>query len=812
MKDLKTAQELLIKYKTNLKENNNIFTDEMLENLIEAARLGSDEAMYDVYWNWAFERYNVYNKNAFSYNLTDEEALYYLYESAKTYELAEVKIAENYLKGDWGFKKDEEKGVELLNIAIKKGSLIAKAELGVYLLKKDYLKAKALIEDACFDKQNDSFNCFEDAYQWLFLESFYKKNDIDLAEKYKEDIIKHDHKKLVNLIFDLADYYMYGELNEEKAYKTYKEAKDLVNFNGSIEHFVYDSYSNGYINGGYSIESDYGLSGDLSLKEKAFQFKEYAFNLEDDVTIVFNKWLDSLPYNLWLTINDSFVLNPKNKEEKNIDKSISYLDRIKTIDSDFGYDCFLGITYALYNDLKAKEILLRYINKIDEKAYLDYLNKVLNKLDYHRPNKLIKTNKNEFFYVVDEYDDKNLINTRIACFLLGMVLQKVEPDEAIKYYLKSEFSNAYTIVGKMYFSGRDIKKNLNEAIKYLEIAKSRHEKVDEELSFSYRYREVKTDEDEIVESLDNDKIVFENYNKKIPDIFISWYHKTQNEKNAVRKYFEKNYLVFDSDLDAKGDLDECIKDAIQLSKTFILMINYDSVMWANYVPLEVTQILRRVAKGELAKENINVLIIASPDHPVNDVNKALSIKAQESISKYAKDCCIDESNAYNTFIKELINNESIIQEYKYMGYYFINTLAQSYIVLDMNEPQYCFDKLDVCLNEGIYNYIIHEYKKGLKEKYPRFQYAFSDYMDDESNIPMFINFNSGFIEKKLLKNNKLYMLKEIDYSKNIFIYGRGGSGKSLLLKYIQMNYLNDLSFYLPITEIEEYMENGFNSI
>ena len=273
------------------------------------------------------------------------------------------------------------------------------------------------------------------------------------------------------------------------------------------------------------------------------------------------------------------------------------------------------------------------------------------------------------------------------------------------------------------------------------------------------------------------------------DIFISWNHNDKDFKDLLVEGIENfdfddtntrdekayaHYRAWESDRDADGFIDECIKNAINKSKYFILLLSKNALK-SKWVAKEVEYALDRIKRKEWTEENIIVVYLG------DDVTKSFEkldndspfLKLRNIVASFKNDC---EINAQD---KRLI--KTICDRIK-------NGLEA----------------------EAIKNYIRQQteenktFKASIKNQFDNNGHTMS--LEEENKVSFidaYLEYEKGYVERELLGANKNASVEDIATSKSsVYIYGAGGTGKSLYISNLIKKYFNKDRFFIRVNLID----------
>nr|MCR4898079.1 TIR domain-containing protein [Acholeplasmatales bacterium] len=259
------------------------------------------------------------------------------------------------------------------------------------------------------------------------------------------------------------------------------------------------------------------------------------------------------------------------------------------------------------------------------------------------------------------------------------------------------------------------------------------------------------------------------------DVFISWNHKDKVYKNVISNYLSSNGIsVWDSDKNCYGLLHKILFHAIKISRCYLLLLTENSV------------------KSEW--------VHAELDCALNN-NKQIYIIADDNISKIINK--LDKDNRFY----QIFNSQN-----KQLGSKPITKEEKKKIIKENDS-----DILNVILNAIKDNLLQNDFidiKNKIINENKEFKYTLCNLISE--NITNYVNtlttLDDGYIERTLLdENNNIVNINDIDLNNNIFIYGPGGSGKSVVIKRIN-TLINGNYIPIELNNLDLLTFNDFNSL
>ena len=273
------------------------------------------------------------------------------------------------------------------------------------------------------------------------------------------------------------------------------------------------------------------------------------------------------------------------------------------------------------------------------------------------------------------------------------------------------------------------------------------------------------------------------------DIFISWNHRDKEFKDFIVKGIEEfdfddtdtrderaypHYRAWESDRDASGLINKCIENAINKSKYFMLLLSSNSIE-SPWVEKEIGLALDRIERGEWTEENIIIVYLDDVMEEMDYLDKSSPfLKLREYTASFRGGCEINADDA------RLV--ESICNRIK-------NGLEA----------------------EAIKNYVIQQteanktFKASIKNQFDNSGF---DNLKEEDSIVGFIDayleYEKGYVERDLIGKNGLpATLDDIaGTKKSLYIYGAGGTGKSLYISNLIKKYFNNNRFFIRLNLID----------
>ncbi len=443
--------------------------------------------------------------------------------------------------------------------------------------------------------------------------------------------------------------------------------------------------------------------------------------------------------------------------KKNLEKAFFWYKKAAE-QGDFEAQCNFGLCYEYGKGVEKnlKEALSWY-KKAAEKGYPEaccYLG------DYYYFGKGVEKNLERslsWYKKAAKYKNSYALYMLGNCYYRG---EGVDTDkkQAVDYYSESasrlNLMAQYTLA-TCYENGDGVEKDLEEALNWYELATALG---CEEAKESYERLKKQIEKEKQKETL---------HISEKKDVFISWNHNDKKIKDEICNILEeKGYCtVWESDGSGLGDIEECVKNAILSSKSYIILVSENSIK-SEWVKKEIEIIFEKTANNEKLQKCIRPVYL-------NNSEKFLNI--------------LDESNPFKK-----MNN--LCSGFAINGNIDVDLLIK-----------FVRNAIDVSLK--------YEYKEKLINKYKYFSSALQNRvnkMDSKSGIiAATLDFENGYINRPLYEDNNKYNGNVFNETNPVLIYGEGGSGKSLYLKnllrkeFIDNRYL----FFLPTKDIDDVIDS-----
>lgn len=292
------------------------------------------------------------------------------------------------------------------------------------------------------------------------------------------------------------------------------------------------------------------------------------------------------------------------------------------------------------------------------------------------------------------------------------------------------------------------------------------------------------------------------------DVFISWNHNDIDFKNTLVKKIESfereqgnkkiypHFRAWESDRDGNGLIEECIKNAIEQSKLFILILTENSLK-SKWVQLELTYAKEKIKKGIWSYENIIIIRLADDtiqnelnsikddNNPFKNISEFNVVFVNEKMDSIGK----DNSNDILNRIKNGLEAEAI----------------RRYIQLQQNNTQFRYaikNQID-SNNSQFTRSIPGNFAMLLDDNNPnnQFKIDISSQAQSKSFFDSYLTLENGYILRKVYDNLNQEIDPEelIHLDSSLYFYGDGGSGKSLLLQSIVKNhFFENGKFFIPL--------------
>ncbi|MBO5356190.1 MAG: SEL1-like repeat protein [Clostridia bacterium] len=640
----------------------------------------------------------------------------------------------------------------------------------------------------------------DEAIKWYLLSDKSRTHyHLDLAEIYKrkgdyKNAKEHAEKCLSSSHPSFMAYEILGQIYANESFDCFDIEKAI------------DCYKKAILNG-----DEYAITNLKALSSYNIDVDSILYDIYSQVI----KMLNDMPDNALIKVLLAFFkIGIANKND--FSKIISDYEAL---------DIHNGELYRLYEGLNDWENAIKVLKKRLDKPMDKEFNLRKIALCYERSN---------IYEKAFEYWQElaNLMDNR-GMFKVGYYYEtgigvKRSYSEAVKWYEKcldtsNEFSNythteAYTRLGMLYENGSGVARNYQKARECYEKAL--------QINYGYpecAYRLGKLYENghgvgvnyeraieyyQLAEGLEDAKIAIEelterlntHYEEKFSitnsgkrhDIFVSWNHNDKkfmdklvygienysfDETKTKEQRAYAHYRAWNSDRDANGLIEACIKNAIDASKFFIVILSENSLK-SEWVAKEVQLAINKVKSGLWSEESIIVIYL------------------DEKASK---------------ILNSIKNKDNPFYSLKEYTGSFVNAKDTELI------PNICERIKNGFEGEAIRRYIANQKKSGKQFKFV-LRNQCENSLDENEGFNKFIDalidFEDGYLKRDLhSRNNDNYDAKisvdEIMSDCNSFyLYGEGGSGKSLYLTNLINTYLKPPHFFIRINLID--YENWFN--
>ena len=337
------------------------------------------------------------------------------------------------------------------------------------------------------------------------------------------------------------------------------------------------------------------------------------------------------------------------------------------------------------------------------------------------------------------------------CYQIGTGVEK-DPAKAFEWYSKAaeDETDAFAqgILGDCYAEGVGVPIDYDKALYYYK------------KSLDLGYTEAQEEIDEVK------KLIEEKAKLSSVDIFISWNHNDKDIKDEIRDYLTNNGIkVWETDKDSQGELDGSVKNAIEKSKGYIILLSPNSFK-SNYMPGEVKAIFEKIGGNKDLEKTIRIQVVGNADEVTKQLNELPDDHPFKALSMLTM--------AFNYNLDDI--------------------LAHAQRVVAFN--------------------IIEKYQMQLREKYGIFPISLSNVIlkQADTNIITTLELENGYINRDLLDidGNRYGPEDILNIKKNILIVAEGGAGKSLYMKNLIHRYSKDekLFFYFPCSELKETIRNN----
>lgn len=385
-------------------------------------------------------------------------------------------------------------------------------------------------------------------------------------------------------------------------------------------------------------------------------------------------------------------------------------------------------------------------------------------------------------YVIDNYGFK------FAYYLLGRIYEEggngVERDLnlAIKYYILSAEEDHFEgqmALASCYERGVGVEYDLEKALIWYQKAAEKNNDEAKIALEEFTKRHINEFES---------KYGFANIGKRY-DLFISWNHNDKAFKDNLVSGIEgfnfddthmkdervyPHYRAWESDRDAEGVIEESIRNAVNNSKFFLVILSENSIN-SYWVEMEIRMALDRLDNGSWSPKNLLIIYLNSP---TCDVGKIIA-----------------ERSADDVFRKLA----------KFAAHYSTNNVD------DLTVKNICER-----IRRGLEEDVIHSYRYKMTKGQNSFKYSLrSQYSDNGPNnvggiADALLSFEDGYIQRNVysMPYNEAVSQDALADGGDFFLVGEGGTGKSLYISNLMRKHFTDSKFFLRINIIDydEYIQ------
>jgi len=362
----------------------------------------------------------------------------------------------------------------------------------------------------------------------------------------------------------------------------------------------------------------------------------------------------------------------------------------------------------------------------------------------------------EWYAKAAEQDDSSAQYWLATMYYEGEGIKR-DLKEAFKWYKKAanqgELSAQYE-VASMYYKGEGVKQDLNKALDVANLCYNNGVEDAKDLILDIKEKQ---------QCLNYENVLHFGQRN---DVFISWNHNDIEIKDEICSELEKNniFTVWESDGKGYGELTSIIKDAINNSKIYIVILTENSI------------------KSQWVEEEVNYML---------ELNKNRSL--------------------YKKIIPLYINSE-ISEEIKKMDKKSVFKKIYNVGAEYTHNGKINYDKLKSIIKEAIEITIIEDHKEKLIKTKHTFIGALAKAIENKKSkykdktISTVMDFDTSYIDRSLYSNETEYKIDDVLYNKYSLIYGEGGIGKSLYLKQILINHFTNNKYILNV-ECKEVIKN-----
>ncbi len=367
-------------------------------------------------------------------------------------------------------------------------------------------------------------------------------------------------------------------------------------------------------------------------------------------------------------------------------------------------------------------------------------------------------------------------------------------ERAVYWYNKAAqwgIQGAQARLGLCYEWGLGVKADVTEALKWYKLAA---EQGDEDSAEAYDrlYKENR-------QKLERE-FAISNSGKRY-DLFVSWNHNDKAFKDALIEGVESydfdrtgkrdgkvfaHYRAWDSDRDASGVIEDCIRDVVNGSKFFVSILSRNSIC-SNWVAKEAKMFLEKIDAGKASSQNLFVVYLNEPNFDV-----AQALRADKST------LTDDQRERYEIFGKLL----DVAGKFACDGGdgKLVNNLCEQ--MREALEAEALVRYRDLQCNLSPFAITLKNISANSLSYMGR-----SDVRVNSS-----LSYDDGYVERQLLTEEGAKDVEEIfDEGRNLFIVGEGGTGKSLFVSQLVRKNFNKNLFFVRVNFSDEFTVRNFGN-
>ena len=365
---------------------------------------------------------------------------------------------------------------------------------------------------------------------------------------------------------------------------------------------------------------------------------------------------------------------------------------------------------------------------------------------------------------------------------------------AVYWYTKAAKQghiSAQVCLGVHYERGLGVKADVTEALKWYKLAA---EQGDEDSAEAYDrlYKENR-------QKLERE-FAISNSGKRY-DLFVSWNHNDKAFKDALIEGVESydfdrtgkrdgkvfaHYRAWDSDRDASGVIEDCIRDVVNGSKFFVSILSRNSIC-SNWVAKEAKMFLEKIDAGKASSQNLFVVYLNEPDFDV-----AQALRADKST------LTDDQRERYEIFGKLL----DVAGKFACDGGdgKLVNNLCEQ--MREALEAEALVRYRDLQCNLSPFAITLKNISANSLSYMGR----------SDVRVKSSLSYDDGYVERQLLTEEGAKDVEEIfDEGRNLFIVGEGGTGKSLFVSQLVRKNFDKNLFFVRVNFSDEFTVRNFGN-